>query len=271
MIASKEFFDLASNAVRKAGNLIKDAFYSIKTFEKKGARDLVTEIDKESERIITSAIFDAFPDHDVLAEELYSKQQGSPYKWILDPLDGTTNFVHSIPFVAISLALEYQREIILGIVYNPVLNEFFYAIKGQGTYQVLPDGTEKKLSVSSRNKLIDSVIATGFPYEGRGNIAFIVETLESFLAIVGDIRRCGAAAIDLAYLAKGIFDGFYEVGLKPWDTAAGYLIVKEAGGIVTNFTTNTFDYNIPQIIAANPYIYPQMHEIIKSSLIKYPL
>ncbi len=220
----KDFTKVAIDAALKAGQLLKERLGSAQEIKHKGAIDLVTQADLESEKLIVNLIQQNFPDHDFLAEEGSQKKAQSNYLWLIDPLDGTTNFAHAIPIFAVSIALEFKKELIIGVVYNPNSDELFVAVKGKGAHL-----NDKKITASKTGDLNHSVLATGFPYYIREKPGLLFEYFKNFRLAAQGIRRCGSAALDLCNVACGRLDGFWEEGLKPWDMAAGSLIVKEAG------------------------------------------
>lgn len=198
------------------------------------------------------------PEYDILAEEGGGSDSGSACRWILDPLDGTTNYAHGYPCFCVSLALEYDRKIIWGAVYDPIRDELFSAEKGNGAFL-----NSKRINVSSTEKLDRAMLCTGFPYDVRKSTDDILNVLEGFLKKAQAIRRDGSAALDLCYVAMGRFDGFWEVKLKPWDIAAGALIVQEAGGCATGFAGEFLDLNKGDVLASNSLIHDEMINIIR--------
>ena len=217
--------------------------------------DLVTEIDKKSEKIILAYIKKRFPSHAVLAEESGLMTTDSDYLWIVDPLDGTTNYAQGLPIFAVSIALRYQKEIILGVVYTPMTDELFTAVRGQGAYL-----NGQKIAVSTKHELLQSTLATGFPYDIADNPLNNVDYFSSLLLQTRAIRRMGSAAYDLACVAAGRFDGFWEMNLSPWDVSAAMLMVKEAGGQIIPFRD---DRGI-SIIAGNSVICQKIHQEIQN-------
>jgi myo-inositol-1(or 4)-monophosphatase len=215
--------------------------------------DLVTEIDKQSEEMIIEGIMQRYPGHRILAEETGLGGGQSDYLWIIDPLDGTTNYAQGLPIFAISIALEYQGETVLGVVYAPVLEQMFTAIKGHGAYL-----NDVRLQVSSKTEMIESVLATGFPYDIAEHPVNNINYFNEIVVKARAVRRMGAAAYDLACVAAGKFDGFWELRLSPWDVAAGILMVREAGGQILSFRE---DRGI-SIVAGNPVINKKMLEQI---------
>jgi myo-inositol-1(or 4)-monophosphatase len=226
---------------------------------KEGINNLVTEADHASEKAILSVIRAAFPDHQVLAEETGELVQDSTYKWIIDPIDGTVNFAHGIPLNCVSIGIEYNGEIVLGAVYNPHMNEFFLAEKGRGATL-----NNRPISVSKETRALNSCLVTGFPYTYINAPNGPLEVFEKFIRKGVPVRRLGSAAIDLCWVAAGRFDGFYEHKLEPWDSAAGYLIVEEAGGKVTDHQGNKFSIYQHKVLATNSRIHDEMIGIICS-------
>ncbi len=245
--------NLLIETAQKAGGFIKSNAdnYGDKHF--KGRVDIVTEVDLGAEKLILQAIKKNFPNHSIVTEESNNKETPSEYRWIIDPLDGTTNFVHSFPFVCVSIGIEFKGELIYGVVYNPFLGEFFYAESGKGAYL-----NDKPISVSSNKTLKASLLATGFPYELSKNFERNMTLFSKIYRQTQGIRRAGSAAMDLCYVACGRFDGFWEFDLNPWDVAAGALIVKEAGGKLSNFSGNELDIYSNEIMATNQHIHQKL-------------
>jgi myo-inositol-1(or 4)-monophosphatase len=230
--------------------------------EVKGLHNFVTYVDKESEQRLVNALTKILPEAGFIVEENTVSHKDEEYKWVIDPLDGTTNFIHSIPCFAISIALMHRDEVLLGIVYEINQKECFYAIKGSPAYM-----NGKEIKVSSTNKLSDALIATGFPYYDYGKLNQYMEVLKYFMRTTHGVRRLGSAATDLVYVACGRFEGFYEYGLSPWDVAAGAFIVQQAGGKVSDFRGgNDFIFG-KEIIAANGNIYDDILRIINTSFL----
>jgi myo-inositol-1(or 4)-monophosphatase len=223
----------------------------------KGRVNLVTEADLASERLIIKAIAEKYPDHSILTEEKLSAKRESDFRWIIDPLDGTTNYAHDFPFWSVSIGLEYKKKIITGVVYDPLRDELFYASMGRGACL-----NKKKLTVSSQTRLERSLLATGFPYDIGSSKENNLGYFERFAKKARGVRRAGSAALDLCYLACGRFDGFWELKLSPWDTAAGKLIVKEAGGKVTDFRGREYSIYDKYILASNRKIHNQMIRVL---------
>ncbi|MCX7974183.1 MAG: inositol monophosphatase, partial [Candidatus Aminicenantes bacterium] len=224
----------------------------------KGVVNLVTDADRRSQEMIMTRLTRAFPEHGFLAEEDGHHFSGkSDYRWLIDPLDGTTNFAHSFPIFCISIALERAGEVLIGVVYDPMRQELFRAIKGQGAWL-----NKRRIRVSRTNSLNRSLLATGFPYDLRESPINNLVHFENFLFRAQAIRRCGAAALDLAYVACGRFDGFWELKLNPWDIAAGSLLVTEAGGQVSDFRGQKFNLTSGEIVASNGLIHSSMIKVI---------
>lgn len=252
-------FNLALKAVLGAGKILKKGFRTNTGYRLKGSIDLVTEWDLKSQAYITEKIRRKFPDHDILGEEAGLNRRTSPFCWILDPLDGTTNFVHGFPFYCVSLALLEERQLRIGLVHNPELEETFWAISGQGAFC-----NGRQLQVSTISRLKESLLATGFPYNIHRTHARIIRRFERLITRTQGVRRPGSAALDLCYVARGVYDGFWEEHLKPWDTAAGILIVEEAGGTVTDFSGKSFPLFKKEIAASNGRLHRELLERLKS-------
>lgn len=253
----------AIEAAREAGTLLREGVGKIKTIERKmnDATNLVTEFDKRAEALIINKIRARFPSHDILAEESGSHDIQSDYRWVIDPLDGTTNFTHGLALFSVSIGVEYRGEMVAGVVYDPSADELFTAELGKGAFL---NGV--RLHVSSAEVLINSLLVTGFPYAFRQNPGRIVDHFENFLMESQGIRRLGSAALDLAYIAAGRLDGYWETTLNPWDKAAGVLLVKEAGGTVTDFLGNPDSIYTPATLASNGIIHRAMLDVLRKAL-----
>jgi myo-inositol-1(or 4)-monophosphatase len=248
------FMSVAWEAANGAGAIIRENWQQPKTIDYKGAIDLVTSVDRECERQIVDVIRRNFPDHSILAEEetdVYDAQ--NHYRWIIDPLDGTTNFVHSYPQFSVFIALEQNGGVIVGLVYDPIRNECFKAALGQGATL---DGSPIRTSVAK--ELDKSLLATGFPYDRRDFADFYLSYFKAFMIRCQGIRRGGSAALDLCHVACGRLDGFWELKLKPWDIAAGSLIVTEAGGKLSDFSGKPFSIHGQETLATNGLIHDEM-------------
>jgi myo-inositol-1(or 4)-monophosphatase len=253
-----EYLMASEEAARKAGRLLKENINKSNEIYYKGAVDLVTPFDTKAQRTIFDYLSSFFPDHDYLAEEGLSQNKGAEMRWIIDPLDGTTNYAHHYPVFTISIALERKSEIVLGLVYDPMREEMFSALKGKGAFL-----NGKKISVSDIDELDKSLLATGFPYDVRISHKNNILHFNNFIIRAQGIRRCGSAAMDLCYVACGRYDGFWELKLKPWDTAAGAFIVREAGGQVSDFRGGEFSISGSEILATNGSIHQQMADILE--------
>ncbi len=240
-----------------AGRLLKDRFHTKHTVAYKGTIDLVTEADRLSEDLIVNRIARAYPQHDIVAEESSATAKKSEYRWIVDPLDGTTNYAHGFPVFCVSIALEIRGKVELGVVYNPMLDEMFVAERGRGA--VL---NNVAITVSHEQELVRSLLATGFPYDISVSSDNNLDRFARMARRAQAIRRAGAAALDMAYLAAGRFDGFWELKLKPWDTAAGWLLVTEAGGEVTDLFGGPYHLLSPHVLASNGIIHAQMRDVL---------
>lgn len=247
----------------KAGAAELEKFFAgdFKISSKEGINNLVTEADHASERAILKIVKDNFPDHHILSEEIGEIVQDSNYKWLIDPIDGTVNFAHGIPICCVSIAVEKHGEIILAAVYAPFLHELYVAEKGCGSVR-----NEKKISVSNEGSVLRSCLVTGFPYTYLDMPNGPLEVFQKFIRKGIPVRRLGSAAIDLCWVACGRFDGFYEHKLEAWDSAAGYLIVEEAGGRVTDFEGKKFSPYRHRILATNGKIHEEMLQWINNVL-----
>lgn len=253
-----EFSDFMIEIAREAGGFLRDELGKERCVDYKGDIDLVTEADRRSEEMLISRIRNRYPDHDVLAEESKASENGSTFRWIIDPLDGTTNYAHRYPVFCVSIGLEREGEVMLGVVYNPMMKELFFAEKGKGASL---NGME--IRVSGTTELNRSLLATGFPYDIRHNPDNNFNYFKRMAVKVQAIRRAGSAALDLAYVAAGRFDGFWELKLKPWDTAAGQLLVTEAGGRVTDLLGAKFNLSSPHVLATNGRIHEEMLDLFR--------
>lgn len=242
-----------------AGEILRHRFGRVRHIVKKGAIDLVTEADLEAEKAILRIIRDHFPQDTILSEEAGRRPEASGRTWLIDPLDGTTNFAHGFPFFAVSIALEVRGRLMVGVVYDPHRNEMFEAAEGSGARL-----NNEPIRVSTTSRLGDSLLGTGFPYDVQENPERVMDLFTRMVIRAQGVRRPGSAALDLCYLAAGRFDGFWEEGLHPWDTAGGAIIVREAGGAVTTFEGEVFSPYMNSIVAANPQIHEAMLSILSS-------
>jgi len=243
-----KFLEIASEAARCGGRVVLNSLGSIseKDISIKQASDFVTRVDRESEQEIIAIIRSHFPDHSFLAEESERDLETEGYRWIIDPLDGTTNYIHGYPAFSISIALEYKREIRLGVIFDPLRNELFSAVEGKGAFL-----NGERVWVSRLDNPGNALIATGFPFRRKEMTDRYLELFRSIFQGVSDLRRAGSAALDLAYVACGRCEGFFEIGLSPWDMAAGSILVQEAGGIVTDFAGGPEFLSTGNIVAGN--------------------
>lgn len=237
---------------------IERKIFSASSIEHKGHNDLVSYVDKTAEQKLVDGLKNLIPESGFITEENTSNEKGETYNWIIDPLDGTTNFIHRIPCYCISIALKRENELVLGVVYEINLDECFYAYENGGAYM-----NGKKISVSSIGKLKDSLIATGFPYSNYSRMKEYMEVFDYLMYNTHGLRRLGSAAVDLAYVACGRFEGFYEYGLNAWDVAAGAFIVKEARGKISDFAGGKDFIFGREIIASNEKVFDELLGIVK--------
>lgn len=259
-ISQREILEQVEPAVRESGAIILDNWSGAKSIRHKGRVDLVTETDLAVERDLTAKLGRILPEAGFLAEETASGGDLGESTWIVDPLDGTTNFAHGLPFVAVSVALWQNGQVVLGVVHIPRTGETFTAVKGEGARL-----NSHPIEVSPAAELRNSLTATGFPYDIDTRAEEEVQRLKHVLVTTRGIRRMGAAAVDLAYTACGRFEAFFEAGLKPWDTAAGWLLVEEAGGRVTTFGNEPFHPFAGTVLASNGRIHDALSEMLSPS------
>jgi len=246
------------NCLKEGGKMIQRRFGFKHTIRFKSPLSLVTEVDIAVEKKVVSLIHSSFPSHQILTEESPPYQGSSSFRWIIDPVDGTTNYVHHIPLSALSIGVEFKGEMLLGGIYNPMIGEFFWTEKGKGSFL-----NGKRIRVSKTKCLLESLLVTGFPYDRHNQARFYLKFVEKMLEQSRGIRRLGAAALDLAYVACGRFDAFWEFNLQPWDVAAGVLMVEEAGGLVSNFKGGKFQVNQPrELLSSNGLIHPLAIEVL---------
>lgn len=256
---------MAVRAARAAGTVISRATDHVAdlTIESKQRNDFVSEVDRQAEHAIIDILKRAYPDHQFLGEESGdSGQTDSAYRWIIDPLDGTTNFLHGLPHYSVSIALEYQGRIELGVIYNPSNQELYTAERGGGAFL-----NNRRIRVAGLRTLEGALLGTGFPFRPEQDVNAYLKTFRALHGPLAGIRRAGSAALDLAYVAAGRLDGFWEFGLQPWDMAAGILMVREAGGVVVDFAGKEAFMTSGNLIAANPKITHAMHKAISQSLL----
>ena len=250
------------NIVKDAGVIFKEGYSSKKNIEFKGKKDLVTQYDKSIEKFLVEKCSSTFKDFNIIAEESDNSRIKFNNSIIIDPIDGTTNFVNKVPHCAISIGVYRDKKPYIGIVYNPILNELYRAKAGSGSYL-----NDKLLRVSSDDNFQTSLISTGFPYTSatnRDDLDWVIKKLKKVLPNCQDIRRLGSASIDLCMVANGIYEGYYEINLKPWDVSAGILILQEAGGKITNTCNKPYDmFNDRCIVASNSKIHDRLISFLK--------
>jgi Archaeal fructose-1,6-bisphosphatase and related enzymes of inositol monophosphatase family len=247
-------------ALHASADVLKHYFegtYEIRS--KDTLNNLVTEVDKKSEDIIIDTIKSDFPEHFILSEEVGELSSASNYKWVIDPIDGTVNFAHGIPICCVSIGLEQDGQVVMGAVFNPFMQELFFAEKGKGAFL-----NNRPLTVSANANIENACLVTGFPYRWANVDTDPIPVFERFIRKGLPVRRLGSAALDLCWVAAGRFDGFWEYNLNPWDIAAGYLIVEEAGGRITNFVGETYSIYDKETLATNGHIHEQMLQLINS-------
>jgi myo-inositol-1(or 4)-monophosphatase len=249
--------NVAVKAARAAGAIINRAALDLEAvrISQKQVNDFVTEVDHAAEKVIIETLMAAYPGHGILAEESGTEHgaKDSEFVWIIDPLDGTTNFIHGFPFYCVSIALSVKGRLEQAVVYDPTRNDLFTATKGRGAYM-----NERRIRVSKRVRLNECILSTGFPFRPGDNFKNYLRMMADIMPLAAGLRRPGAAALDLAYVAAGFTDGFFETGLNPWDMAAGALLITEAGGLVGNFTGEADFLDHKECLAGNPRIYGQM-------------
>lgn len=259
-MATSAFLETARDIVLGAGEIQTARRRSGFRIDKKGVTDLVTEVDLECERMCREVLAGRYPDHDILAEELGGAVTGtarSKYRWVFDPLDGTTNYAHGLPIYCSSLGLEVDGEVVVAAIYDPSRKELFTAERGEGAWM-----NGERLHVSATAQLIDALLVTGFPYDVRTQYEELVGIFGAFLMEARAVRRLGSAAVDLCYVAAGRFDGFWEQHLKPWDVAAGSLIVTEAGGRMSRLDGTPFSIEAGSLLASNGRVHDEMVRVV---------
>ncbi|MES2957367.1 MAG: inositol monophosphatase family protein [Pseudomonadota bacterium] len=253
--------NIAVKAARAAGSIINRAALDVERLQitAKGVNDFVTEVDQAAEQAVIEVLLTAYPGHAILAEES-GRQHGakhSEYLWIIDPLDGTTNFIHGLPVYAVSIALAFRGKVEQAVVYDPSRNDLFFASKGRGAFL-----NDRRLRVSKRIRMGEALIGTGFPFRKGDNLGRYMKMMEAVMSQCAGLRRPGAAALDLCYVAAGWYDGFFETGLSPWDVAAGSLMITEAGGLIGNFTGESDFLYQREVVAGCPKIYGQLVQML---------
>ncbi|MEW6570387.1 MAG: inositol monophosphatase family protein [Nitrospirota bacterium] len=256
----KDFLNVAIKAAKFSGEFTLDNLGKISKEDIgiKRAADFVTRVDKESESLIIKTIREKFPDHHILAEESAKEAQPEGYRWIIDPLDGTTNYIHQFPVFSVSIALEYKGEVILGVINDPFKKELFVAEKGKGAFL-----NGRPIHASAIRDMGYSLITTGFPFRKKEFIDSYLKAFRNIFVKASDLRRAGSAALDLAYVACGRCEGFFEIGLSAWDIAAGEILIKEAGGIITDFGGGRDFLSTGNVVAGNPFIHGSVLREIK--------
>ncbi len=263
MAVKSAIINVMVGAALKAGPQLARDFGEVEQLQvsKKGPSDFVSMADLKAEKTLHRELGKARPDFGFLMEEQGAHEGAdTSQRWIVDPLDGTTNFLHGIPHFAISIGYEKDGEILAGVIYDPIKNELFWAERGRGAWM-----NDKRLRVSGRSDLSEAVLATGIPHHGRGNHREFLALAELFMARTSGIRRYGAAALDLAYVAAGRYEGYWELDLKPWDVAAGAIIVREAGGFVTDYAGRDRAVESGEVLAANDHLHPALVKLISDT------
>ncbi len=253
--------NIAIRAARNAGNVITRSMNRIDTLNvsEKSQNDYVSEVDYRAEQEIISTINKAYPDHAILAEESGASNNNSEFQWIIDPLDGTTNFLRGFPQFSVSIALKYRNNLEHAVVYDPLRDEIFSASRGQGAQL-----NDRRIRVSNRRNLEGALLGTGIPFRPDQDLDAYIETLKVLLPNTAGVRRAGSAALDLSYVAAGRLDGFWEYGLKPWDMAAGCLIIQEAGGIVSDTDGSNNFLDSGNVVSGNIKVHEQMLKKLQS-------
>ena len=260
----EDILELAAGTAKRAGGLLLEGHGRPKSINYKGDIDLVTEFDLASEHLIVEAIKNQYPGHAILAEEAGQNGPDSPHRWIIDPLDGTTNFAHGFPAFCVSIAFEGPEpsgpEVLVGAVYDPLRDELFTAVKNRGAFL-----NGRAIEVSRQPDLGKALLATGFPYNIRNKSEAILARFRDMLLTAQGVRRAGSAALDLSWTAAGRIDGYWEQELHAWDTAAGALLVQEAGGTVTSFSNETFSPHFKEILATNGLLHYNMRNVLSAA------
>ena len=265
MLSTSKVLDFITPISVQAGRILNKSFGKIQYIKDKStAIDLCTNADIESERFIVDSILKEFPSHSIIAEEGHEKLTNSDYRWIIDPLDGTTNYVHNLPIFSVSIGLQYKQETILGIVYNPAAEKLFYAIKNGGSFL-----NNEKIQVSSSNTLSESVLATGFPYNHDKYYDVSFSIFKDFYDKTQGLRRLGVASLDLCFVAMGRFDGFYEFNLKPWDICAGAIIAREAGANCCDWDNSPLPFSGCRVLCSNSLIHKEMTSVLNQDKYKF--
>ena len=258
-----DMLEFAKLTAKQAGSILIQHFGKISSIERKSTDiDLLTIADTDSEAYILDRIKTTYPQHHIIAEESNITEGNSDYRWVIDPLDGTTNFVHSLPIFAVSMGLQYNEETILGVVYNPAADKCFWAEKNSGAFL-----NDKPIYITSTNTLSNSLLVTGFPYIHDDRYEKCFDLFKELYGRTQGIRRLGAAALDFCFVAMGRFEGFWEFGLQPWDVCAGALILEEAGGMVTDWDGSPMPFSGKRILATNGHVRTEMKKIMENELL----
>ncbi|MBR9975769.1 MAG: inositol monophosphatase [Bacteroidetes bacterium] len=262
MTEHETYIETAQHAAREAGTVLLHHLGNLREIEVKNQQqfNLVTEADRNAERRIVDILLEAFPGHGILGEEGGAHNIGASHRWIIDPLDGTTNYTHAFPIFSISIALERDGELLAGVIHDPVRDELFHAARGAGAFL-----NGKRIHVSDISRIEKAMLVTGFPYNIRENPDYCYERFIGFLKEAQAIRRLGSAALDCAYVAAGRLDGFWEVALQPWDKAAGHLLIEEAGGRVSDFAGAPHDIHQPPFLGSNGRIHDDMLRVLEEA------
>lgn len=257
----REYLAAAVIAARRAGTIIVRDLGSLSgsDIEQKQAADFVTKVDRRSEAAIIQTVRESFPDHTFLAEETLKEPPGG-YRWIIDPLDGTTNYIHGFPAFCVSIALENDGRLILGVVFDPLRDELFHAVQGGGAYL-----NNRRIRVSSGRSVSEALVATGFPFRKKDSLDQYLTLFRGVFSRVSDIRRAGSAALDLSYVACGRLDGFFERGLGPWDIAAGSLLIAEAGGVISYMDGGTGFLYSGEVVAGNDSVHRMLLDVMRGA------
>ena len=257
-----EMLEFAKITAKGAGAVLMEHFGQISSNEHKSTPiDLLTIADTQSETFILNTIKTTFPDHHIIAEESTIVENNSDYRWVIDPLDGTTNFVHNLPIFAVSIGLQYKEETIMGVVYNPAADKYFWAEKNRGAFL-----NGKSIHNTSTNTLSNSLLVTGFPYTHDDRWSKGFDLFKILYGKTQGVRRLGAAALDFCFVAMGRFEGFWEFGLQPWDVCAGALILEEAGGKVSDWDNSPMPFSGDRVLATNGFIHEEMKDILENDL-----
>jgi len=258
-----EMLDFAIETAKQAGSILMQHFGKISSIERKSTDiDLVTIADTQSEAFILEKIKTTYPIHHIIAEESDLTKGDSNYRWVIDPLDGTTNFIHSLPIFAVSIGLQYNNETILGVVYNPAMDKCFFAEKERGAFL-----NGEPIHITSTNTLSNSLLVTGFPYIHDDNWKMSFEVFQTLYGKTQGVRRLGAAALDFCFVAMGRFEGFWEFGLQPWDVCAGALILEEAGGNVSDWDGSPMPFSGTRILGTNGHVHKEMIDTLGKELL----